>query len=191
MWPTGKCVVLWVAGRASVSRVMSPGTLGTWPDISRVGHVAPREACGGEAWVRMWGPHLGRKPASPGSHKRHLLGASPLFFAVVVPGRRDLRVYRHVGQFLPTQPHVSESHGGRGLLIAGCRCLVWVKGWRGHSPGERGHLGPERAPGKIPSPGPLGSRGFPRLLPCGLVLLTETRVRCRRMPFADTKDRRP
>ena len=100
-------------------------------------------------------------------------------FAVMVTGRRGLRVCRHVGQLLAHRPRVSKPHGGRGPLISGCRCRAGVKGWRGHSPGERGHLGPERAPGKIPSPGPLGSRGFPRLQPCGLVLLTWARVHCR------------
>ena len=75
-------------------------------------------------------------------------------FAVMVTGRRGLRVCRHVGQLLAHRPRVSKPHGGRGPLISGCRCRAGVKGWRGHSPGERGHLGPERAPRENPKPGP-------------------------------------
>ena len=60
--------------------------------------------------------------------------------------------------------------------MAGCRRPAGVKGRRGHSPGERGHPGPERAPGKMPGPGPRGSRGLPRLLPWGLVPLTWAQV---------------
>ena len=103
----GKRAVRCVAGRASRSPDTSSGTLGTWPDISRVGCVARREACAG-----------GTCP----SHAR---------------------------------PRVSGPHGGRGPLIAGCRCPAGVKGWRGHSPGDRERLGPERVPGKIPRPAPV------------------------------------
>ena len=97
-------------------------------------------------------------------------------FAVVGTGRRGLRVCRHVGQLLAPRPHVSRLHGGVGPLMAGCRRPAGVKGRRGHSPGERGRLGPERAPGKMPSPGPHGSSGLPRLLPRGLVPLTWAQV---------------
>ena len=61
-------------------------------------------------------------------------------------------------------------------LIPGCRCPAGVKEWRGHSPGERGHLDHERAPEKFPSPGHNGCRSFSRLLPWGLILLTWARV---------------
>ena len=97
----------------------------------------------------------GPKTASPGSDNSHLLGASRLFFAVVVTGRRGLRVCCLLGQLLAPRPHVSEPPGGTGPLIAGCRCPAGVKGWRGHSPGDRERLGPERVPGKIPSPAPV------------------------------------
>ena len=46
----------------------------------------------------------------------------------------------------PTQS--SEPHGGRGPLMAARRCQAGVKGQRGHYPGERRRLGPQRAPGK-------------------------------------------
>ena len=84
---------------------------------------------------------------------------------MVATRRRGLRVSRHVGLLLAPRPHVSEPHGGRGPLIQGCRCPARVKGRRGHSPGERGLLGPERAFWKFPGPGPSGSCGLPRLLP--------------------------
>ena len=54
-----------------------------------------------------------------------------------------------------TRPLVSEPHGGRGPLIAGCRCPAGVKGRPGHSPGERGRLGPERTPAKSPALAPV------------------------------------
>ena len=140
-------------------------------------------------------PRLGPNSASRCSDKSHLLGPSPCssfrtggplygwknmgIFAVVGTGRTGLRVCRHVGLLLAPRPHVSEPHGGRGPLIQGCRCPARVKGRRGHSPGERGLLGPERAFWKFPVPGPSGSCGLPRLLPWGLVPLTRAQVRPR------------
>ena len=123
------------------------------------------------AWVCMRAPRIDPKPASPGSDKSHLLAASPLFvhrkggplygwknrgiITVVVTGRRGLRVWGHGGQLLAPRLHVSEPHGGREPLMEGCMSPAGNKGWCGHAPSERGHLGPERAPGKIPSPDPL------------------------------------
>ena len=62
---------------------------------------------------------------------------------------------------LPRRTLLSEPHGGRGQLIAGCRCPVGVKGQRGYSSGERGRMGPERAPGKYPSPDPMAPVASP------------------------------
>ena len=80
---------------------------------------------------------------------------------MVVTGRRGLRVCGHGGQLLAPQPHVSEPHGGREPLIEGCMRPAGVKGWCGHAPGERGDLGPERAPGTIPRPDPLAPDASP------------------------------
>ena len=82
-------------------------------------------------------------------------------FAVAGTGRRGLRVCRHVGQLLAPRPHVSELHGGGGPLMAGCRRPAGVRGRRGHSPGERGRLGPERAPGKMPTLAPVAPVASP------------------------------
>ena len=76
VWSSGKPVILLVAGRPCSSPDTSPGTLGPWPDISRVWHIA--EACGlGGPALRLPAPHLGRKPASRGSDESHLLGPPP------------------------------------------------------------------------------------------------------------------
>ena len=67
-------------------------------------------------------------------------------------------------------------HGDRDLLPAGCRCpaggpgMVWAFSGRERMPG------PREDPVKIPSPGPRGSSGLPRLLPWGMVLLKEALV---------------
>ena len=192
----GKRAVRCVAGRASRSPDTSSGTLGTWPDISRVGCVARREACAGGTCPAHARPHvLARNQPAAARNKAISWGPPPCssirkggplsgwknrgIFAVGGTGRRGLRLCRHVGQLLAPRPRVSGPHGGRGPLIAGCRCPAGVKGRRGHSAGDREGLGPERVPGKIPSPGPSGSRGFQRLLPWGLVLLTRARVRRR------------
>ena len=70
--------------------------------------------------------------------------------------RRGLWVYRHLGHLIAPRPNVSEPHGGRGLLMARCRCPAGVKGRRGHSPGERGRLAlrepPGKSPAQVPSP---------------------------------------
>ena len=66
-------------------------------------------------------------------------------------GRKGLWVCRNLGQLLAPWPQGSEPHGGRGLLIAGCRCPAGVKCRRGHSLGERGRLGCERPLGKSPA----------------------------------------
>ena len=161
-------------GRASVSRVTCPGNLGTWPGYSRVGHVAPRKACGGGARVRMRGsesgpetgqPRLGQKP-SPGGLPPVLPSVKGYPFTDGRTGGSSGWWYwtvvsagcLHVGRILAPPPHVSEPLGGTGPLISGCRFPAVVKEWRGHSTGERGHLDHERAPGKFPSPGHQGSR---------------------------------
>ena len=69
-------------------------------------------------------------------------------FAVGRTGRRGLWVSSNLGQFLAPRPQGPEPRGGRVPLIVGCRCPAGVQGLRGHSPGDRGRLGPERAPGK-------------------------------------------
>ena len=166
MWSTGKRAVLWVAGRASVNSDTSPGTLWTWPDISRGGHVAPRDACGGGACLRLRGPaswpettqpRLRTKAISWGPPRcSSIRKGGPLYgwknrgiFAVVGTGRRGLRVCSHVGQLLAPRPSVSVLHGRGGPLMAGCRRPAGLKGRRGHSPGERGH------PGKCPALAPV------------------------------------
>ena len=184
-----------MAGRASVSRVTCPGNLGTWPGYSRVGHVAPSEACGGGAWVCMRGsesgpetgqPRLGQKP-SPGGLPPVLPSVKGDPFTGILQG--DLRGggdWTVVSAGLPprrpftgTPAPCVRGPWRPGPLISGCRCPAVVKEWHGHSPGERGHLDHEGAPGKFPSPGHHGSRCFPRLLPWGLILLNWARVRRR------------
>ena len=74
-------------------------------------------------------PRLREKPspgASPCSSKRK---GAPLYswknrgiFAVVGTQRRGLRVCLHVRQVLTKGAQVFEPRGGRGLLIAGCKC---------------------------------------------------------------------
>ena len=195
VWSPGKRAVFWMAGKASSSTdtAQGPCELGLvfqdWGKLPRgsllVGGLPG--ACPAQ--------HPDYKPASYGSENAISCGLPPSscirkrghlygrknrgIFAVVGTGRRGLRVCRYVGQLLAPRPHVSEPHGGRGTLIAGCRCPAGVKGRRGHSAGDREGLGLERVPGKIPSPGPSGSRGFQRLLPWGLVLLSRARVRRR------------
>ena len=192
----GKRAVRCVAGRASSTPTRAqgpwePGLIsqewGALPGGRLVlGGPAPRMP-GPTSWPETSQPWLGTKP-SPGGLPPVLPsgkgvpfpdGRTGGIFAVGGTGRRGLRLCRHVGQLLAPRPRVSGPHGGRGPLIAGCRCPAGVKGRRGHSPGERGRLGPERSPGKIPSPGPRGSSGLPRLLPWGLVLLTRAQVRRR------------
>ena len=152
-------------------------TLGNWPDISRVQHVARREACGRAHGCAGGAPLLTGNQPAPARTKAiswrpppcsSIRKEGPLYgwknrgiFTVVVTGRRGLRVCRHGGQFLAPLRHVSEPHGVRGPLIGGCMSPAGVKGWCGHAPGERGHLGPERAPGKIPSPDPLAPEASP------------------------------
>ena len=156
-------------------------TLGTCPDISRVGHVAPREACGrapgcaGRPLVLTRSqPALARTKAiswrpPPCSS---IFKGGPLYgwknrgiFTVVVTGRRGLRVCGHGGQLLAPWPHVSEPHGCRGPLIDRCRCRAGIKGSPGHAPRERGHLTSEMAPGKISNPDPLAPEASPDSCP--------------------------
>ena len=114
--------------------------------------------------MRKHGPRLGPKPASCGSEKSHLLGAStwsstlqggPLYgwkkrgiFAVVGSGQRGLLVCLHVAQLLAHRAQVSQPHGARGPLMAGIRSPAGVKGRLGHSVGERGRLTLRQHPGK-------------------------------------------
>ena len=88
--------------------------------------------------MRMRGPGVGPKPGRLGSEKSHLLGASPCsstpqggpiygwkkrgIFAVVGSCQRGLWVCRHVRQVPAHRAQVFEPRGGRGLLIAGCKC---------------------------------------------------------------------
>ena len=69
-------------------------------------------------------------------------------------------------------------------VSCGGQGTAWALPGRARTPGSREN------PGKIPSPGPRGSSGLPRLLPWGMVLLTGALVSRRGMPFADTKYRR-
>ena len=69
-------------------------------------------------------------------------------FAVGRMGLRGLRVSNNLAQGLAIRPQGSEIPGGRGPLIAGCRCPAGVKGRHGHSLGERGCPCPERVPGR-------------------------------------------
>ena len=88
--------------------------------------------------MRMRGPGLGPKPDSRSSEKSHVLGAAPCYpkrkggplyawknrgiFAVVGSGQRCPRVCLHVRPVLAHRAQVLETCGGRGLLIAGCKC---------------------------------------------------------------------
>ena len=54
-----------MAGRASVNSDTSPGTLWTWPDISRGGHVARRDALGVGPACACAAPPLGPKTTQP------------------------------------------------------------------------------------------------------------------------------
>ena len=161
----GKCKVLWGQEGLPFPRSRAQGTWDPglvtqgWGMLPRGRLVAVGPGC---ACVV---PSLGPKLASTGSDKSHLLGASPCssirkggslyawknrgIFGVVVTGRWCLRVCLHVGRLLAPPPHVSQLHGRGGPLMAGCRRPAGVRGRRGHSPGERGRLGPERAPGRV------------------------------------------
>ena len=151
----GKRAVRCVAGRASRSPDTSSGTLGTWPDISRVGCVARREACAGGTCPAHARPHvLARNQPAAARNKAISWGPPPCssirkggplsgwknrgIFAVGGTGRRGLRLCRHVGQLLASRPRVSGPHGGRGPLIVGRRWPAWVKGRRGESPAREG-----------------------------------------------------
>ena len=161
-------------------------TLGTCPDISRVGHVAPREACGRAPGCAGRPLVLTRNQPAPARTKAiswrpppcsSIRKGGPLYgwknrgiFTVVGTRRRGLRVSRHVGLLLAPRPHVSQPHGGRRPLIAECRCPAVIRGSGRALPGSERAPGPRRSPLEIPGSGPSGSWGFPRLLPWGLVL---------------------
>ena len=117
----------------------------------------------------MRGPGVGPKPGRLGSEKSHLLGASPCsstpqggplygwkkrgIFAVVGSGKRGPRVCLHVRQVPAHRAQVFDPRGGRGLLIAGCKCPAGSRKGMG-TPGRHRAPGPERVPWKIPRPGP-------------------------------------
>ena len=117
----------------------------------------------------MRGPGVGPKPGRLGSEKSHLLGASPCsstpqggplygwkkrgIFAVVGSGQRGPRVCLRVRQVPAHRAQVFEPRGGRGLLIAGCKCPAGSRKGMG-TPGRHRAPGPERVPWKIPRPGP-------------------------------------
>ena len=79
-------------------------------------------------------PRLGEKP-SPGGLPMffHTSSGTPLrmeervIFAVVGSGQRGLRVCLHVRQVPAHRAQVFEPRGGRGLLIAGCKCPAWSR----------------------------------------------------------------
>ena len=174
VWPMGNRTVLWVAGWASISPDRCLGTLCKWSDPSRVGHVTR-----GRLLVRSLsaharpGPNL--TPASRGSEKSHLLGASPCspkrkrgpvyawknrgIFAVVGTGRRGLRVCLHVRQVLTQGAQVFEPRGGRGLLIAGCKCPAGSRKGMG-TPGRHRAPGLIEFPGKSPAQAPVPKSVF-------------------------------
>ena len=79
---------------------------------------------------------------------------------MVGSGLRCLFVCLHVGQLLAHRDQVSRPHVARGPLIAGIRSPAGVKGWFGHSPGERGRLAIRQPPGKSPAQAP-GPQDFP------------------------------
>ena len=64
-------------------------------------------------------------------------------------------------QVAPTLPLVFEPLGGRGPPIPVCRGPAGVKGRRGHSPGERGRLRPERTLAKCPALAPMAPAASP------------------------------
>ena len=134
----------------------------------------------GNLSAHAW-PGLGPKTAIRGLVKIHVQGASPCsptpqggplyglkkrgIFAVVGSGRRGLQVCLHVSQLLAHPAQVSRPHGVGGPLIAGIRCGARVKGWRGHSPGQRGRLALREPLGKSPTQAP-GPQVFPAHTVC-------------------------
>ena len=72
-----------------------------------------------------------------------------------------LRVCRHLGPLLAPRPLVSQPRGGRGPLIAGCRCPAGVKGRRGHSRAREGAWAPRDPPANSPSPAPVAPVASP------------------------------
>ena len=177
----GKCMALRVAGRSSVCRVKSqrhwePGL------VSQVWGTLPRETLVGVHLAVPGGPRvLTRNQPAPARTKAISWGPPPCssirkgvplygwknrgIFTVVVTGWRGLRVCGHGGQLLAPWPHVSESHGCRGPLIQGCRGRAVLKRSPGHAPRQRGHLRPDRAPGKISNPDPLAPEDSPDSCP--------------------------
>ena len=150
----------------------SLGATGPTPDISGLLHRVPGVVSRGTGSsprhpeVRSFsrGPHL---PARLPPRRRQSAGEE-LGTWGREEGPAGLPPRRPVAR---TRPLVSEPLGGRGPLIAGCRCPAEVKGRRGHSLDERGCPCPERAPGRARGLAAEAAIASPGLLPWGLALL--------------------
>ena len=103
-------------------------------------------------------PPLGEKP-SPGGLPMffHSSSVTPLrmeervIFAVVGSGQRGLRVCLHVRQVPAHRAQVFEPRGGRGLLIAGCKCPAGSRNGMGTPRATQG-TGPLESSMGIPPP---------------------------------------
>ena len=155
-----KRAVLWVSGRASSSPLGSCdrglisqgwGTLPeaglwwgglpvpAWPCV-----LARNQPAAAQTKAISWGP----PPCSSIRKGGPLYGwKNRGIFAMMGSGRRGLRVCSHAGLLLAPWPHVSEPHGGRGPLIAGCRCPVVVEDWLGILQATEGAWTLESPPG--------------------------------------------
>ena len=113
------------------------GTLCKWSDRSRVGQVTrgrlvvgePECACAARSRPENSHPRLGEKPCPGGLPMfSQAERGTPLrrenrgIFAVVGSGWRVLPVCLHGRQVPALRTQVFEPRGGRGLLIAGCKC---------------------------------------------------------------------
>ena len=133
--------------------------------------------------MRTRGPRIGPKQASRGSEKSHLLGASP---CSCTPQGGPLYGWKKRGIFAA----VGRARGVCGFSCTNVRCshkgprcltpwrqraaYCWmivscrVKGRRGHSLGDRGHLAFREFPGKFPAQDP-GPQVYPAHSVCARV----------------------
>ena len=171
VWSTGKGTDLRVAGRASSSTDTTPGTLWSRPDMSRVGPVAPREACAGAACPEPAGsrvlarnrPAAARPKPSPG-------GLPPVLRsgAVGTEGSAPFQplspVTRSPAPEFQAPRRQRASHHGK-QVSRGAQGTAWALSRRETVPV------PRESPGESPRPGRRGCHCLPGLLPWGLALL--------------------